>query len=193
MGEATPLPPLAIRKAAFRRLLTGRPVSIEAVAQLTGLSSEAAHEAADQVVAVGRAEIDDEMIIGIDGLSLRQTQHRIVLSGVALWTWCAYDIVGISAALGANAVGTTNCGMCEREIKVVIRGGRPEGSAAIGWLPDETCCSNIMAEFCPNALLFCSQEHLDEWTSQRVVGPGKALVLDSLANQGRSDWHELVV
>jgi hypothetical protein len=53
----------------------------------------------------------------------------LILDGVELWTWCAYDIVGIAAALWAEAVGSTQCGACERPIEVVIREGQPEGTA----------------------------------------------------------------
>lgn len=137
------------------------------------------------------AEIEGGTIIGIDGLTMGWTRHQLVLDGVTLWTWCAYDIVGIAAALGADAVGSTRCGGCRQQIEVVIREGRPEGSTAIGWLPDGSC-SNVMAEFCPSALLFCSRTHLDEWRESEGPGSGAAFDVESLAERGRSDWRELV-
>jgi alkylmercury lyase len=158
MPEAT----LAVRRAAFRQLLSGRSALIETVADEAGLSSDAAREAVDLVVSVGMAEVDDGMIVGMDGLTTRRTRHGLVLDGVELWTWCAYDIVGIAAAIGTEAVGSTQCGACERPIEDLIRAGQPEESAAVGWLPDESC-ANVREEFCPSALLFCSPAHLDEW------------------------------
>ncbi len=137
------------------------------------------------------AEIDEGTVIGMDGLTTRRTRHRLAMGGVGLWTWCAYDIVGI-AALGADAVGSAQCGGCGRGIEVVIRRGRPEdGTAAVGWLPDESC-SNVMAEFCRSALLFCSRSHLDQWRAQESIGSGAALDVESLAERGRSDWRQLV-
>ena len=59
------------------------------------------------------------------------------------------------------------------------------------WLPDESC-SNVMADFCPSALLFCSQAHLDEWRAREGVGAGEAMDLESLAQRGRSCWGPLV-
>src|SRR6266511_5163505 len=112
--DAQPFATLAIRRTAFHRLLSGRTTPVSEAAAITGLPIEAAHQAADLVASVGMAEIDDGTIIGIDGLTTRQTGHRITLNGVSLWTWCAYDIVGIAAALEADAVGNTNCGMCGR-------------------------------------------------------------------------------
>jgi hypothetical protein len=108
-----------------------------------------------------------------------------------LWTWCAYDIVGIAAAVGAEAVGRTECGACGRPIEVLIREGRPEESSAVGWWPDESC-ANVMVEFCPSALLFCSRAHLDEWRAGRDTTSGAALDIDALADRGRSFWHQLV-
>jgi hypothetical protein len=188
MPEAT----LAVRRAAFRQLLSGRPVALEEVAAEAGLAGETAREAADLVASVGMAEIDEGTIIGMDGLTTRRTRHRLVLGGVGLWTWCAYDIVGIAAALVADAVGSTRCGGCGRQIEVVIRKGRLEGgTAVVGWVPDESC-SNVMAEFCPSALLFCSQLHLDQWRAREGIGSGAAMDVQSLAERGRSDWRQLV-
>jgi hypothetical protein len=128
MPEAT----LAVRRAAFRQLLSGRPPHTETVADEAGLSADAAREAVDLVVSVGMAEVDDGTIVGMDGLTTRRTRHGLVLDGVELWTWCAYDIVGIGAALGAEAIERTWCGGCGRPIEVVIHEGQPEGSTAVG-------------------------------------------------------------
>jgi len=101
MPEAT----LALRRAAFHQLLSGRSADIETVADEAGLSTDAAHEAVDLVVSVGMAEVDDGTIVGMDGLTTRRTRHGLILDGVEVWTWCAYDIVGIAAALGAEGSG----------------------------------------------------------------------------------------
>jgi hypothetical protein len=182
---------LAIRRTAFRRLLSGRTTPINDAAVITGLPVETAREAADLVASVGVAEIDNGTIIGMDGLTTRHTDHRMTLNGVSLWTWCAYDIVGIAAALEADAVGVTACGMCGREIEVVIWRGDPEDNTSVGWLPEEDC-SNIMAEFCPSALLFCSTSHLEQWRKEKGAPSGESLDLPALAERGRHDWLQLV-
>ena len=188
MPEAT----LAVRRAAFHQLLSGRAPSIEEVAAEARLAYETAYEAADLVASVGMAEIDEGTIIGMDGLTTRRTRHRLVVGGVGLWTWCAYDVVGIAAALVADAVGSTQCGGFGLGIKVVIRKGRLDaGTAVVGWLPDASC-SNVMAQFCPSALLFCSRSHLNQWRAREGIGSGAALDVESLAERGRSDWRQLV-
>jgi alkylmercury lyase len=186
MPEAT----LAVRREAFCQLLLGRAPMIDEVAKATGLSMDTARRAVKLVVSVGMAETIDSTIVGMDGLTTRRTRHRLTLDGVEMWTWCAYDIVGIAAALGADAVGEIQCGICERPADVVIKQGEPEKSPLIGWIPDESC-SNVMAEFCASALLFCSQEHLGEWRARDTTGSGTALDLSALAQRGRSFWQPL--
>ncbi len=189
--EALLVAALPVRRAAFHELRSGRAVPIEVVASAAGMSLKWVRRSAQDVVSVGMAEMDETTIIGMDGLTTRPTQHTIVLGGVALWTWCAYDIVGIAAALSTTAKGTTQCGACGRHIDVVIREGVPKTGPVVGWLPTESC-SNVMAEFCPNALLFCSRDHLEQWRVESGAGLGEALNLPSLADRGRAEWGQLV-
>jgi hypothetical protein len=95
---------------------------------------------------------------------------------VSIWTWCAYDIVGIAAAFRADAVGETSCGSCGKALEIVVRRGDPAPNPAIGWLP-QVDCSNVRAEFCPSALLFRSREHLDEWRSDAHSVAGEAMTV----------------
>jgi len=187
MPEAT----LAVRRAAFRQLLSGRPALIETVADEAGLSTDAAREAIDLIVSVGMAEADDGRVVGMDELTRRRTRTsrpdarpRRVVDMVRLrhrWN---------RGGLGAEAVGRTQCGACGRSIEVVIREGEPEGTA-VGWLPDESC-SNVMAEFCPSPLPFCSRAHLDESRTGQATAPGAALDIENVAERGRAFWRQLV-
>lgn len=183
---------LGLRRTAFNELLSGRPVSLDEVAVAADLPRETVREAVQLVASVGMAELDGETIVGIDGLTTRETRHQMVLNGVALWTWCAYDIVGIAAALAADATGRTECGLCGRSIEVVVRKGQPDSNSTVGWLPDASC-SNVMMEFCPSALLFCTRSHLDEWRKTQTGRTlGRALDVEALAKRGRADWAPLV-
>jgi alkylmercury lyase len=182
---------LPVRRAAFQLLRSGKAVSIDDVAGRTGLSPDAVRLAALDVASVGMAEVEDRSIVGMDGLTTRRTEHAIAFDGVDLWTWCAYDIVGIAAALGTDARGSTACGACGRAIEVEVRAGEPVESAIVGWLPGEAC-SDVRAEFCPSALFFCSTEHLDGWLSTSEQHGGEALDLGALAERGREEWAQLV-
>jgi len=137
------------------------------------------------------AEMDEDSVLGIDGLTTRATRHQIELTGVSLWTWCAYDIVGIASALKADVAGVTACGWCNEQIEIAIRRGKPAASKTVGWLPDESC-SSVMEQFCPSALFFCSAEHLDRWRAGSDQSSGAALNLNELAERGVDTWRELV-
>lgn len=123
--EAMLLAALPVRPAAFQNLLSGRPTSVAEIAAASGVSQESARRATQDVAHVGMAEFDGSTVVTMDGLTTRRTQHCITLDGVDLCTWCAYDFVGISAALGSDATRTTQCGTCGREIAVEIQGGDP--------------------------------------------------------------------
>src|SRR5947199_281552 len=69
-------------------------------------------------------------------------------------------------------------------VEVVVREGRPESSSAVGWLP-QVGCSNVIEEFCPSALLFCSGEHLETWRTDTQAVDGEAMTVDGLAERGR--------
>jgi alkylmercury lyase len=188
MPEAT----LAVRRSAFRSIRDGHPVPLSEVVDETGLPVAEARRAMGLIASVGMAELEDDTLVGVDGLTTRPTPHRINLNGVELWTWCAYDIVGISAALEADALGITLCGRCQQPLDIIIRKGRPERSTFVGWLPDETC-TNVIAGFCPHALMFCSRSHLEEWRERNGIRSGSALDLEALASQGQGAWADLVV
>jgi hypothetical protein len=81
--------------------------------------------------------------------------------------------------------------MCGREIEVEIRSGDPGDRPVVGWFPEDQC-SNVMAEFCPSALFFCSNEHLEAWRLASDAGSGEALDLRALAGRGRKEWAQLV-
>jgi hypothetical protein len=182
---------LPVRRAAFGRLLSGHVATFDQIVATTGWSEGSVREAAENVASVGMAEIDGTNVVGMDGLTSRETQHCLSFGGVELCTWCAYDVVGIAAALGSDATGATRCGMCGRGIEIAIHSGYPGDGDVVGWLPEEAC-ADVMAEFCPRALLFCSAEHLESWRLQSEAGHGEALDLRGLAERGRDEWGQLV-
>src|SRR5262245_720422 len=138
LGEM-PEETLLVRRAAFGEIATAaRPVGFDRVAAATGLTSDTTQRALRLVESAGMAETNEDRVVGIDGLTTRATRHEMELNGVSLWTWCAYDIVGIAAALEADAAGVTACGWCSRRIEVDVRRGRPAGGATVGWLPNES-------------------------------------------------------
>jgi len=118
-------------------------------------------------------------IVSIYPLSLRPTQHQIILEdGTRLFAMCAVDALGMPAMFNMNAKIVSRCEECKREVTFEIRSGEitfmSDPSATIcspkdrGYPAAETCC--------PLVNFFCSEKHASEWI-------GKNLRLRSNTNQ----------
>ncbi|HKY74984.1 MAG TPA: organomercurial lyase [Acidimicrobiia bacterium] len=153
--------------------------------------SAAAGTAATMLARRGRAELDAAgAVVGVHGLTLRATRHRFLHRGQARHTWCAFDSVGIPAALAIDAVARTDCPSCQEPLTVVITEGVPERGRAVLWLPDPPT-DDLMAQFCSCADLYCSTEHLRRRIDPAAI-PGEITDLDAAAELGRQAWADVV-
>jgi alkylmercury lyase len=173
--------------AGFAALWHGRALRPEAL--LPGRAAEAGRALA-ALVGEGRAEADDAgRVVGVHGLTLRPTRHRFVERRGPHFTWCAFDAVGIPAALAIDADVRTTCPTCREPIRLAVVAGEPEPSEAVLWLPGPAV-RHLLTEFCAAADLYCSLAHL-----QRRIGPdrvpGEILDLASAAARGRAGWADV--
>ena len=116
-----------IQAAAFALLFDhGEPISNEQLAAATDL---AAAEVADLLAdfdTVGRARFDDNgRIVGIAGLSIEPTRHRLDIGETTRWTWCALDAIGILGALRRDATYTTQVPDTDDELTVTFTADGP--------------------------------------------------------------------
>lgn len=107
-------------------------------------------EALAALVVTGTATVDEMgQVVAVGGLSIIPAGHELLVDGDAFWTWCAFDGIGILAALGVDALARTRCGHCATRIDVILAAGvPPANSPVVGWLP-EGPCGNVQAEYCP--------------------------------------------
>src|SRR2546428_5530135 len=93
-----------LREAAFAVLLRDRrPLRLDELAGTTGLGAPAVRDLTTNLAAAGWIDIDDAgRITGAAGLSLATGPHALTLAGMPFRTWCAYDAIGIAAALEAD-------------------------------------------------------------------------------------------
>lgn len=129
---------------------------------------------------------DDARLVGIHGLTLRTTRHRFVHHQRGRHTWCAFDSIGIPAALRLDATMHTDCPTCGRALTVEIVGGVSNDDNTVLWLPDATD-GNLIANFCARADLYCSPEHLH----QRVDAAGTVADLAMAATLGCDVWADV--
>ena len=177
----------ALATAGFAALWHGRSLT---PAELLPGNVEQALDGAAMLVAQGRAEVDEAgRVLGIHGLTLRNTRHRFDVAGRPRTTWCAFDSVGIPAALRLDAVVRTDCPTCGARVTVEIGAGTPRGSDALLWLPRPPA-TNLLAEFCSSADLFCNLDHLHDRVDATRV-PGRVCDLAAAAALGRTAWADV--
>ena len=182
---------LAVRQAAFRSILAGQTIDEARIAELTGLDAAMVRSAVDRLVAAGIATTDDcrgeqRSVDGSEGLTVRTSRHSISISGKDLFTWCAFDVVGIPAALGLDTRGSTRCPTCGARIELMVSKGEVVDTGAVGWWPAATG-GPVIEAFCPSASSFCNLSHLEEWR-EATGAQGAPRTLMELAGAGRITW-----
>lgn len=185
---------MALQAAGFGALLEGETPTAADIAVRARLTPERAEAAAARLL--GRETLlatDHGHIEGIAGLTVRPTRHQLTMGGTSIHTWCAFDSVGIPAALGVDATARTSCGHCGDAIEVDFDHGVTDSQDLWGWIPalDPTERS-LITNFCSKADLFCSREHLDAWYETAGHPAGDPATMDELLAMGRATWEHCV-
>lgn len=164
---------------AFRALLeTGRPL-------LVGRAELAELDAA------GRARWNEQgELVGIFGLSVEPTRHELEVDGKRRWTWCAYDALGILAALGRGGRIRSRSPHRDAPLEIEFEGGRPAAGEAALFLP-EGPVSSVGEEWCPQANLFPDAKTARGWAQAAGVA-GRVVGLAEAAAAGAAHWAPLV-
>jgi hypothetical protein len=177
-----------LREAAFAVLVRDRrPLGVDDLARLTGLDAEAVDDVTATLAGAGWLDLDEAgRITGAAGLSLATGPHRLTLGQAPFRTWCAYDALGIAAALEADAVVETACGECGEPIRIEFDGGVPERAGPERlWLADGG--DDLRGSFCTPTVLLCGEGHGAVW-AEGQAGRGRLLDLAEGARQGGSEW-----
>jgi hypothetical protein len=149
-----------VREVGFALLLRHRrPVEVTELAEATGLGADTAGRAVTRLAGAGWLDLDDSgRVSGAAGLSLAIGPHGLTLGDTLFRTWCAYDALGIAAALKADARLETTCGQCQTPISLAIHGGTPERSGPERlWLAEGG--ADLRGSFCTPTVLLCGDEH----------------------------------
>ncbi len=181
-----------IREAAFALLMTERrPITTDEIAAAAGAPLGALPAMLDQLDGAGWIDRDaDGRLTGSAGLSLSTGPHRLTIDGSEFRTWCAYDSIGIAAALAADAAIRTTCAVCGAPISLDTRAGQPPAG-----LPEQLWLAaggaDLRGDFCDPTVLLCSPEHASVW-AERQGGHGRAVDLAEAARLGAEGWASCV-
>jgi alkylmercury lyase len=175
-----------VREVAFALILTeSRPVAADELAVASGGADIAT--ILDELAASGRIDRgDDGRVTGSAGLSLSDGPHHLTIGTRPFRTWCAYDALGIPAALAASARVETTCGECGTAIVIPIIDGKPQRSGPERlWLAAGG--DDLRTSFCTPTVLLCGLEHGAAW-AEKNNGDGELLGLDEASERGAADW-----
>jgi alkylmercury lyase-like protein len=178
----------ALQRHGLTALLTARPATLAEISEQTGINIDELRLGVVGLTEAGRIEFDGSRIVGIVGLTLRTTAHRVVLPDATMHTWCALDAIGIPAALALDADVSTTCPHCDASLRVEIRDGEPSPNPGVRLFCPTAPCSDVRADFCTAANLFCSPDHLQAWTIAHSKIDGDELDLTETAALGRAMW-----
>ena len=177
-----------LRDVAFGLLLaTKQPVEATKLAALTGSDEPTVEARLDGLARSGRIDRDDRgRVLGSAGLTIADGPHGLQLDGHAFRTWCAFDALGIPAALAVDGRVETECGVCGGTILVDVHRGRPSSDPAPRlWFAAGG--ADMRADFCTPTVLLCSEAHAAEWARRQPQG-GRALTLAEAADLGARNW-----
>lgn len=177
-----------IRETAFALLLTERrEIAPDEITAATGMPSAAMSGMLDRLASAGWIDRDpDGRVTGSAGLSLSTGPHRIAIDGTEFRTWCAYDSIGIAAALSADAAIRTECAVCGAAIALDTQAGQPPADRPERlWLASGG--ADLRGDFCDPTVLLCSPEHAAIW-AERQGGHGRAVELAEAAQLGAMGW-----
>jgi alkylmercury lyase len=155
--------------ALLRLLAAGRPASIQAAADDTGLSTEEIEGTLSSWPAMFRD--DDGSVVGFAGLANSEMPHRLRHAGVELYAWCAWDPLFLAQVVGELEV-TTHDPVSGDTITYRIgeHGEISELShpdTVLSFLrPDCAWDDDVQATFCHYVLQFTGTRSAEAWTAE---------------------------
>jgi alkylmercury lyase len=182
----------SLQRRAFRMLLADRhPVGLAELADDLQLDAGAVAAGVDDMAARGALRQDDQgRIVGAAGLSVVPDRHQLLLGGEPLWTWCAYDAIGILGGLGVSGTIISTSPSSGSTIEVRVTDGHPEPCSTVLFLAADTCCANTYEQWCPQVNFFEDQTAAEVWATQTDAA-GRILSLEEASQLGASDWAPL--
>jgi hypothetical protein len=188
----------ALLAAAFGLLLAdGRPVSPARLAAALASDPGQVTRTLARLDRQGRVRLDVAgAVTGSHGLSVTPTRHELVFhedSGEQrrFWTWCAWDAVGILAALEASGRVRSVSPASGAPVEVTFHGGSPSRAdpALVVFFADADCCGqgSVVEQWCPLVNFFEHADAARAWAVERGVR-GTAVGLAEATDRGKEAW-----
>jgi hypothetical protein len=205
----------AILARAFRLLLDDhRPVSVARLAQALAFDPGRVAQTLEALDRQGRIRRDQAgAVTGSHGLSLTPTPHELLLEhpggrAQRYWTWCAWDAVGILAALDASGRIRSTSPSSGATIELDFDHGQPRDPdrELVVFFADVDCCTpatgadedadgcgsgSVVDEWCPLVNFFEHADAAQAWAAEHRVR-GTAVPLAQATDQGKAAWRRWI-
>lgn len=169
LDRANPLSREALVRVGMalgHRLLEGRPVSVDTLAEATGRPQDEL----DQFLNRLEAERNENgEVVGL-GLSLRPTAHQYETDGKIFYGWCAPDTLIYPPLFQHTARVRSRDPITGAAVKLTVTRDAVEqvdpSSAAVTWVEDGTP-SSLRESFCRPGRFFADASAAQQWTAER--------------------------
>jgi alkylmercury lyase len=160
----------------MRALGQGCPLSANQVDHFiaeSGMLPDDAHAFLGEVAERG----PDDTLVGVLGLSLRETAHRVTVDGRQLFTWCAADTLFLPSLLGHMASVESESPVSQAHVRLTVSPQRVEAvdpSRAVVSIvvvaPDAADVHSVEAlwgTFCRHIFFFAARQEAETWAAGR--------------------------
>jgi Alkylmercury lyase len=178
-----------LREAFVELLAAPRPVSVARLAERLRTSSRDVEQVLTRLDEGGWVRRDsDGRVVGSRGLSIVPTRHELELPHGRRHTWCAYDTLGIFAALGVSGRICSRTPLDEAVV-LEVSAGRVRATDSLVLFFPERQVGSVVEEWCPFANFFLDTETALGWSREHGID-GRVLTLEEAAEQGKADWRD---
>ena len=142
----------------------------------------------DRPNVAGRVELDDQgRLLGIAGLTIEPTHHKITVDGEERWTWCALDAVGILGALESDGTIRSVDPHSGDSIEIAFQSGEPTGDAVLFILGgyDGTGARD---NWCPLVNFFANRHDAEAWATERELA-GEIVSIRQISEEAAALWR----
>lgn len=178
-----------IQTAAFALLLDhGEPITNDQLADATDLTTSDVADLLADFDTVGRARFDDNgRVVGIAGLSIEPTRHRLDIGDTTRWTWCALDAIGILGALRRDATYTTQVPDTDDELTVTFTTDGPAATDTVVFMAGGYGNDSVVDTWCPTVNLFANADAATTWANAHAIN-GQPIAVTDLAADAAAIW-----
>lgn len=163
--------------ALLAELSEGKPVSAAQLGRSVGIGeADAARYLHDSGLSSLIYTNEDGAALGVFGLSLAPTDHRLTVNGRTLWAWCAVDTLFLPELLGTTATvesrdPVTGAAVALTVSPTAVESVDPEGVLVSMNSPETwetTSAVELMLTACHYIHFFASSDSARQWTDSHA-------------------------